>query len=335
MTKLHLPICCKHFLKGRKLRFKLENLGTNQIKKFLLSKYQFSNIRLKSRLMVIGIFCVLFASTGPQIGMKMTELKRKGIDIMVLLDTSTSMNAVDVKPSRIEKAKYELNRLIDQLKGDRIGLIAFAGSAHLHCPLTEDYAAAKLFLNMMDTNIILDQGTDLSAAIDLALSSINRDESKYKIIILVSDGEEHQGEVILLAEQAKELGVIIHSVGVGSNMGGPIPIYDKDGEIIEFKKDNNGQVVTSVLNENILRNISAITYGEYIRVANQINAIVPIIESITQMDKKEFKSHIFSDYEDRYQYFLLIGLILLFLEFIIPTKSNKKIIWTGRFSSSE
>ena len=163
---------------GRKLRMGLEGLGTAPVKKFLLNRVKHSSIRLRSRLIILGIIFILLASVGPQIGMKLTELTRQGVDIFILMDTSTSMNAEDVKPSRMEKAKYELGRLLNNLEGDRVGLIAFAGSAHLHCPLTEDYSASHLFLNMMDTGLITNQGTDLAAAIQLALEYVEEETMK-------------------------------------------------------------------------------------------------------------------------------------------------------------
>jgi Ca-activated chloride channel family protein len=295
---------------GKKIRVGLETLGTASIKKFLFNRVKYSRIRLRSRLIILGIIFILLASVGPQIGMKLTELTREGVDIFILLDTSTSMNAMDVKPSRIEKAKYELGRLLKKLEGDRAGLIAFAGSAHLHCPLTEDYSASRLFLNMMDTDLITTQGTDLAAAIQLALDHVETDDEKFKVFVLVSDGEDHQGEAITLAKQAQELGIIIHTMGVGTSAGGPIPIFDNSGNRVEFKKNRIGQVVTSTLNETTLDEIARITGGIYIRVENQVNAIAPLLKEIDKMEKKELKSHVFSQYEDRDQVFLSIGLIL-------------------------
>ena len=181
-----------YIYQGRKLRIGLESLGTPPVKKFLLNRVKHSNIRLRSRLIILGIIFILLASVGPQIGMKFAELKRQGVDIFIVMDTSTSMNAVDVKPSRIEKAKYELGRMLNTLEGDRVGLIAFAGSAHLHCPLTEDYSASRLFLNTMDTGLITTQGTDLAAAIQLALEHVKEEDEKFKVFVLVSDGEDHQ-----------------------------------------------------------------------------------------------------------------------------------------------
>jgi len=318
--------------KGKKLRIGLETLGTSSIKKFLLNRVKYSRIHLRSRLIILGIIFILLASVGPQIGMKLTELTREGVDIFILLDTSASMNAIDVKPSRIEKSKYELGRLLNSLKGDRAGLIAFAGSAHLHCPLTEDYSASRLFLNMMDTDLITTQGTDLAAAIQLALDHVENNDEKFKVFVLVSDGEDHQGEAILLAESARKLGIIIHTLGVGTSAGGPIPIYDDDGKRVEFKKNRSGQVVTSTLNESTLDEIARITGGIYIRVENQVNAIAPLLREIDQMEKRELKSHIFSQYEDRYQVFLVIGLMLFLAEFLVPTRTRKEIIWEGRFT---
>ena len=317
---------------GKKLRVGLETLGTASIKKFLFNRVKYSRIRLRSRLIILGIIFILLASVGPQIGMKLTELTREGVDIFILLDTSTSMNAMDVKPSRIEKAKYELGRLLNKLEGDRAGLIAFAGSAHLHCPLTEDYSASRLFLNMMDTDLITTQGTDLAAAIQLALDHVETDDEKFKVFVLVSDGEDHQGEAITLAKQAQELGIIIHTMGVGTSAGGPIPIFDNSGNRVEFKKNRIGQVVTSTLNEATLDEIARITGGIYIRVENQVNAIAPLLKEIDKMEKKELKSHVFSQYEDRYQVFLIIGLILFLAEFIIPTRTKKEMVWEGRFT---
>ena len=317
---------------GRKLRMGLEALGTSSIKKFLLNRVKHSSIRLRSRIIILGIIFILLASAGPQIGMKLTELTRQGVDIFILLDTSTSMNAADVKPSRMEKAKYELGRLLNNLEGDRAGLIAFAGSAHLHCPLTEDYSASRLFLNMMDTGLITTQGTDLAAAIQLALDHIEENDEKFKVFVLVSDGEDHQGEAITLAEQARDLGIIIHTLGVGTPAGGPIPIYDDKGKRIEFKKNRSGQVVTSTLNESTLDEIARITGGIYIRVGNQVNAITPLLNEINQMEKRELKSHVFSQYEDRYQVFLIIGLLLFLAEFVIPTRTKNEMVWEGRFT---
>ena len=148
-----------YLYKGKKIRSNFSDIGIKSVRSFLFNHIKDRHVKLRSRLLILGVLYMILASIGPQVGVKLTELTRQGVDIFILLDTSTSMNATDVKPSRMEKAKYELGRLLNDLNGDRVGLIAFAGSAHLHCPLTEDYSAARLFLNMMDTNLIYNQGT--------------------------------------------------------------------------------------------------------------------------------------------------------------------------------
>ena len=320
-----------YLYKGKKIRSNFSDIGIKSVRSFLFNHVKDRHVNLRSRLLILGVLFMIFASIGPQVGVKLTELTRQGVDIFILLDTSTSMNATDVKPSRMEKAKYELGRLLNDLNGDRVGLIAFAGSAHLHCPLTEDYSAARLFLNMMDTNLIYNQGTNLAEAIKLALENIEEDDSKFKVILLVSDGEDHQGVALDVAKQAKEKGVIIHSLGVGTIAGAPIPLMDEKGNRIEFKKNKNGQIVTSTLNELVLHEISDMANGMFVRIENQANAILPILSVIKEMEKKEIKSHVFSQYENRYQFFLIIGLLFFIIEFFISTRNDKEMIWQGRF----
>jgi len=320
-----------YLYKGKKIRSNFSSIGIKSVRSFLFNHVKDRYVNLRSRLLILGVLFMILASIGPQVGVKLTELTRQGVDIFVLLDTSTSMNATDVKPSRMEKAKYEIGRLLNDLHGDRIGLIAFAGSAHLHCPLTEDYSAARLFLNMMDTNLIYNQGTNLAEAIKLALENIAEDDSKFKVILLVSDGEDHQGVALDVAKQAKEKDVIIHSLGVGTVSGAPIPLIDEKGNRMEYKKNKNGQIVTSTLNELVLHEISDMTNGMFIRIENQANAISPILNVIKEMEKKEIKSHVFSQYENRYQFFLIIGLLLFVIEFFTSTRNDKEMIWQGRF----
>jgi len=320
---------------SKRMEKQRNSLGNSKIVKFLFNRALFSRINFKSRLLILATFFLILASVGPQIGTKLTELKRKGVDVIIALDTSSSMDAIDIKPSRIEKAKSELSRLINNLKGDRIGLIVFAGTSHLHCPLTSDYSAARLFLNMIDTDIISAKGTDVSSAIELALENVKPEEEKFKIIILISDGEDHQGRAIEMAKKAKENNIIIHAIGVGTLSGGPIPVLDEQDNRIGFKKDRNGSVVTTTLNDAVLNEIAFTTGGTYIRVENQANAIGPLINEISSMEKRELKSHIFSQYEDRYQIFLILAFICLITEFLIPTRSKKEQVWEGRFLSGK
>lgn len=320
-----------NMIRTRKLQGNLNNLASESIRFFLLNRVLRNRVSMKSGLIIVGTAFLLLASTGPQIGTKLTELKREGVDVVLAIDVSKSMDAMDVKPSRLEKAKSELSRLINGLQGDRVGLILFSGTAHLHCPLTADYAAARLFLNMIDTNVIATQGTDLSSALELAMENVDNEEKKYKLIVLVTDGEDHEGRAIELAERAKREDIIIHTVGVGTAAGGPIPVTDESGNQT-FKKDRSGNVITTALNDAVLTDIARITGGKYVRVENQANAIGPLIDTIENMEKREIKSQIFSQYEDRFQIFLILGLLCFLIEFFIPTRSRKEITWEGRFS---
>ncbi len=301
----------------------IKKIKSNNINNYLFSFFSFSKFRFKNWLLILACFFLIIASTGPQVGTRLTELKRQGIDIFIVLDVSKSMNAIDVSPSRLEKAKYELNRLINNLQGDRIGIIVFSGSAHLHLPLTIDYSAAKLFLNSIDTDIISDQGTSLSSALNLALSQIKEDSEKYKVVVLVSDGEDHEGESLKIAEEAFQRNILVYTVGVGTNKGGPIPILNESGDRVDFKKQNN-KIVTTTLNEQILNEISSITRSKYYRIDNKANALAPLIKNLESMEKKELKTQVFTEYEHRYQIFLLLSLVCLIVELLIKTKKNKQ-----------
>ena len=301
----------------------IKKIKSNNINNYLFSFFSFSKFRFKNWLLILACFFLIIAITGHKFGTRLTELKRQGIDIFIVLDVSKSMNAIDVSPSRLEKAKYELNRLINNLQGDRIGIIVFSGSAHLHLPLTVDYSAAKLFLNSIDTDIISDQGTSLSSALNLALSQIKEDSEKYKVVVLVSDGEDHEGESLKIAEEAFQRNILVYTVGVGTNKGGPIPILNESGDRVDFKKQNN-KIVTTTLNEQILNEISSITRSKYYRIDNKANALAPLIKNLESMEKKELKTQVFTEYEHRYQIFLLLSLVCLIVELLIKTKKNKQ-----------
>tara|TARA_B100001250_G_scaffold110467_1_gene93262 strand:- start:349 stop:1077 length:729 start_codon:yes stop_codon:yes gene_type:complete len=242
------------------------------------------------------------------------------------------MNAEDVKPSRLEKAKFEISQMIQQLKGDRVAIIVFAGSSHMYLPLTIDYEAARLFLDQIDTKMIPTQGTALSMALETGLSAFTKDDSKYKVLVLVTDGEDHEGKAIELAGQAAKRGMIVHAVGVGTSNGSLIPIIDKQG-IRDYKRDAEGKLITSLLNEKILNNIAQAGNGTYVRFDNKPANFKKITNAIDNMEKRTLKSQIFSEYEDRYQSFAIISFGLMFIGMIIPTKVKKYKKWKNRFEN--
>ena len=187
---------------------------------------------------------MIISAAGPQFGTKVKEVERQGVALVIAFDTSVSMDAQDIKPSRIEKAKFEISRLIQSLNGDRVSMIVFAGTSHLYLPLTTDYEAALLFLHAIDTKMIPNQGTSISSAMDKAIDIVSRDEDKYKVVLLVTDGEDHEGDAINLAKKASEIGIEIHTIGIGSNAGGLIPIVKNDNGQIENKIDNIVKLIT-------------------------------------------------------------------------------------------
>jgi Ca-activated chloride channel family protein len=232
------------------------------------------------------------------------------------------MNAQDVKPSRLEKAKFEISQMIDQLKGDRVGLIVFAGSSHLYLPLTSDYEAAQLFLDAIDTKMIPSQGTDLSTALRTAISAFNEDSEKYKVMVLVTDGEDHEGDAVELVAKASESGIIAHAVGVGTLKGSLIPINDKTGNSF-YKRDKSGILVTSKLNEAMLTELADAGGGIYSRFNNREAKYKEIMQAIDGMEKRSIQTHIYSEFEDRYQSFATVSLLLLIAGMVLPTRRTK------------
>ena len=263
---------------------------------------------------------IIIALANPQIGTRLEEVKREGVDIIIALDVSLSMRAEDISPNRLEKAKHEISKFIDLLQGDRIGLIAFAGISHVQCPLTLDYSAAKLFLRMMDTGLIPVQGTNIADAIRQAMKAFNQKDRKHKVLVLITDGEEHREDAIEEAKKAADEGIIIYTIGLGSPDGVPIPIYDRNGNRKGFKKDRSGNVITTKLDVTALQKIAFTTDGKYYIATSGENELNNIYDEINKLEKKELSSQQFSQYESRFQFFIIIGLILLLIETFLPIK---------------
>ena len=303
---------------------------STELRSRLLMNTDVKKIKIKDRFLFLSLIFLIFAASGPQIGIRLAPLDRKGIDLVFAIDVSTSMNSEDVKPSRLEKAKFEISQMIQQLKGDRVAIIVFAGSSHMYLPLTIDYEAARLFLDQIDTKMIPTQGTALSMALETGLSAFSQDDSKYKVLVLVTDGEDHEGKAIDLADQAAKRGMVIHTVGVGTLNGSLIPIIDKQG-IRDYKRDNTGKLITSILNETILYEIAEAGNGTYVRFDNKPANFKNITKAIDSMEKRILKSQVFSEYEDRYQSFAVISFSLMFIGMIIPTKAKNIKRWKNRF----
>ena len=309
------------WVKGERTHNKVWIKMAPDLKEKLFSRLDINLKYWKNQLTIIGLLFLIFSAAGPQIGTRVAPIERKGVDLVFAVDVSESMNAQDIKPSRLEKAKFEISQIINQLKGDRIGIIVFAGSSHLYLPLTSDYEASQLFLDALDTKMIPNQGTDLSTALKTAMNVFNNEDDKFKVMVLVTDGEDHEGEAIELASTALNNGIITHAVGVGTVKGSLIPI--NNGSSNNYKRNKNGTLITSKLNENTLIELASAGGGIYSRFNNRDSKYKEIMSAIDNMEKRSIETHIYSEYEDRYQFFATISFLFLTAGLIMPTRKKR------------
>tara|TARA_B100000953_G_scaffold299627_1_gene300113 strand:+ start:422 stop:1369 length:948 start_codon:yes stop_codon:yes gene_type:complete len=310
-----------YYSKWKSKAFK--SFGEGLVKKGLIPFYSKSRENLKFLLIFLCITSMIIGISNPQIGTKMEEVKREGVDLMIALDLSNSMLAEDIKPNRLERARQAISRLIDKLEGDRIGLIVFAGDAYVQLPITTDYSAAKLFLSTVNTNIVPSQGTAIGKAIDLSIRSFDMENGQNKAIIIITDGENHEDNALEQAKLTNEKGVLVHTLGMGLSKGGPIPIYNKYGNNTGYRKDKEGNTIISKLNEQMLQDIASSGGGTYVRANNTQAGLSTLFSEINKMEKKEIGTMVFTDYKDRFQLFLSIALLLLFFDLILLSRKNK------------
>ncbi|MBC8265760.1 MAG: VWA domain-containing protein [Flavobacteriales bacterium] len=301
----------------------LKSFGETLTIKGLMPSFSKSRENIKFSLLILCILTLIIGISNPQIGTKMEEVKREGVDLMIALDLSNSMLAEDIKPNRLERARQAISRLIDKLEGDRIGLIVFAGDAYVQLPITTDYSAAKLFLSTVNTNIIPTQGTAIGKAISLSMRSFDMENGQNKAIIIITDGENHEEDAIEQTKLAAEKGVFVHTLGMGLAKGGPIPVYSKYGNNTGFRKDKEGNTVISKLNEQMLQEIATAGKGTYVRANNTQAGLSALFAEINKMEKKEIGTMVFTDYKDRFQLFLSIALLLLFFDLVLLSRKNK------------
>ena len=292
----------------------------------LAGKLAASVSRRKGRLKVILILAAVLLSAlalaRPQYGKKLRMVRRKGIDIVIALDTSDSMLAEDIKPNRLERAKQEVSALIDRLQGDRVALVSFAGDAIVQCPLTTDYGAAKMFLDVIERYPVA--GTAIAKAIESASGLFEQEERKYKAIILITDGEDHRSDPVSAAKTAAQKGIRIYAIGVGSPGGVPIPIRNERGDLREYKKDRAGETVMSKLDEATLQRIALESDGKYLRATTGEMELETILEELSQMERKELKSRQMDLGEERYQFFVLAAILMLTAEAALGDRRRKR-----------
>jgi Ca-activated chloride channel family protein len=313
---------------------KLKRLGDADLVKSLMPYASNQKLIIKICLFFLAFSSLIIALCNLQTGSKLTEVKREGADIIVCLDVSNSMLAQDLSPDRLTRAKYALEKMIDRLEGDRLGLIIFAGEAYVQLPITTDYSAAKLFLESINPGMVPVQGTNVSDAIKKATESFSNDEGKNRAIILITDGENHDSEAIQAAEEAGKNGIMINTIGIGSVNGVPIPLIE-NGVVKGYRKDKEGQTVITKLNTELLKLIASKANGVFVQASQADIGLGPILDKISDLDKSQLENKMYTDYEDQFQWFLGLTLILSTVEFFISRRVSdwfKKINLFGNAS---
>ena len=260
----------------------------------------------------------------PQFGSKIEDVKKQGVEVIIALDVSNSMLSEDIQPNRLTRAKQAISRLVDNLDNDKIGLIVFAGDAYTQIPVTTDYISAKMFLSTISPDMVPKQGTAIGAAISLGIRSFSPGEGKSKAMIIITDGENHEDNPVTSAEEASKAGIIIHTIGIGSTEGVPVPVIKNSKK--EYLKDVDGNTVISRLDEDILKKIAVSGNGSYVRASNSNIGLDEIFSDIKKMKKQELESTMYTEYNDQFQIFAAITILLLLAEFVIMDRKNRKLI---------
>ncbi len=311
----------------------------------LIEGYRKNEWFIRAILMTFAVLCFVLALARPQWGDEKRTAQRKGVDIIFMVDTSLSMLAEDIKPNRLEKAKFEIETFIRNLRGDRVGMVTFAGSGFLQTPLTLDHAAFLLFLDSVQVGFLPDPGTSLVQAFHLAIRAFPQKELKYKALILFTDGEDHEGGIEKAIEEAKQANVRIYCVGFGTAEGEPIPLKNERGERSGFKKDRSGQMVLTRLNQPLLERLAKETGGIYLPATPSEKEVDVILKHLRGWGEQQFAEKMVVEREDQYQVFLILALIFLVAEMLVRRKNRKSpallaclaafFLFTGFFETSQ
>ena len=311
-----------YILYTKRKQRQLTDFGDPELIQQLMPDASKSRTLWKFALSMAALVLLIVAAARPQYGQKEKTIKRQGIEVMVALDISNSMLAEDVAPNRLDRAKQMLSKMIDNMVDDKVGLVIFAGDAFTQLPITCDYVSAKMFLNTISPNLIPTQGTAIGAALQTAITSFGTSESEIgRAIVLITDGENHEDDAIEVAKKAKEMGIQVFVIGIGKPEGAPIP---KPGTN-DYFKDRAGQVVVSRLNEEMCQQIASSGNGIYVRCDNTNTAMRALQQELDRIATSEFETTVFEDYNEQYQSFLLIALLLLLIEFFILSRKNHRI----------
>ncbi len=301
----------------RDRRRRLERFGDRATLAALMPDVSRVRVHVRQSIYLLAMVCMIFALARPQVGSRLKEVKREGIEIMLAVDVSNSMLAEDFQPSRLERTKYAIDRLLEGLNQDRIGLVVFAGDAYVQLPITSDYLTARNFTRQISTDMVSKQGTAIGAAIDMAASSFSSQSEGSRVIVLITDGENHEDDALGAARRAADKGIKIYTIGIGTPEGAPIRL---DGDFI---KDEKGDMVVSKLDEATLREVALLTGGAYIRSTKQSLGLSEIIEQINKTEKSEFTATMFEEFDEQYAYFAGAALGLLIVGWAILPRRNR------------
>ena len=307
-----------YFYSNYRRRKRLKEYGDMELLKQLMPEVSKYRPDVKFWLLLAAMVMVIFMLAQPQFGSKMETVKRQGIETVVALDISNSMLAQDVAPSRLEKSKKLISRLVETFNNDKVALIVFAGEAFTQLPITSDYVSAKMFLETISPSLISTQGTDIRAAINLAMKSFTPNDGVGRAIVLITDGENHEGGAIEAAQEAAKKGIHVFVLGVGSPDGSPIPVEGSN----EFRRDKDGNVVVTRLNEEMCREIARAGNGMYVRVDNTNNAERALNAEVNKLAKADVETQVFTEFDEQFKVLAWLALILLAVEIMILNRRN-------------
>jgi len=321
-TLLLIPVFFVIFIISRIIRNRsIRKFGQNDLVVELMPSVSNTRPVVKFLMWMIIIAFMITALAQPQFGSKLSSSKRKGVEIIIALDVSNSMMAEDIKPNRLERAKRAIAQLTERLHNDKLGLIVFAGQAYVQLPITTDYTSAKLFLGAISTNSVPLQGTAIGAAINMAVKSFSPNFEGSRAIIVITDGENHEDDAVGAAKAAHEAKIIVHTIGMGLPEGAPIPLGT--GGSKDYLKDKNNNIVVTKLDENMLMQIATAGGGTYIRANNADVGLNNLFSEIEKMQKTEINAREYSEYNDQFPLFLILGLVFILLDFMILDRKNK------------
>lgn len=311
------------YIFGRSRSKALDAFGERALVSHLMPDFSRRRVRLKAWIFVIALALQIVVVAGPQFGSKLQTVKRHGIEVMVALDVSNSMNAQDVSPSRLEVAKMAVARLVDKLSDDRVGLVVFAGNAYVQMPITSDFSSVKMFMQSVSTGMVQTQGTAIGQAINLCVNSFSQNEGVSRAVIVITDGENHEDDAVAAARDAASQGIKVYTVGMGTSKGAPIPTVA--GANNNFIKDKDGNVVISKIDEASLAQVAQAGTGAYIPANNIRNGINALVDELSGLDKAEMESRVYSEYEDRAIYVQFVVFILLIIDLLILSRKNPRL----------